>query len=98
MRYNNPIVTICQVPEQDGNQPYTKTHVLFQSTGATQISGVNNLPSAGLYATTKKWGKGHTKRVWGIEQNEGRETYLSQYWDVDNVDPIVSITSVHYIC
>ena len=36
--------------------------------------------------------------MWGIEQNEGWETYLSQYWAVDNVDHMISIASVQYIC
>mmetsp|Transcript_19746 Transcript_19746/g.42879 ORF Transcript_19746/g.42879 Transcript_19746/m.42879 type:complete len:324 (+) Transcript_19746:1794-2765(+) len=97
MRYENPIVAIQQVPATDVTNAYTKTHVSFQSTGCTNISGVNNLPSAGFYVTIKSRGRGKNKRSWGIEQNEGRATYLSQYYAVDNVDHMISIAMVRYI-
>ena len=97
MRYENPIVAIQQIQAADSTKAYTKTHVSFQSTGCTNISGVNNLPSAGLYVTTKSRGMGINKRFWGIEQNEGRETYLSQYFAIDNVDHMISIAQVRYI-
>mmetsp|Transcript_12411 Transcript_12411/g.26936 ORF Transcript_12411/g.26936 Transcript_12411/m.26936 type:complete len:326 (+) Transcript_12411:1665-2642(+) len=98
MRYENPIIAIKQVQATDTAKAYTKTHVSFQSTGCTNISGVNNLPSAGLYVTKRERGRGNNKRVWGIEQNEGRETYLSQYYAVDNVDHMISIAIIRYIC
>ena len=72
-RYEPPIVAIKQVealpPTDDGTatKAYTQTIVSFQSTGATNISGVNNLPSCQLYVTTKSRGSGDEKRVWGIE-------------------------------
>ena len=51
------IVAVRQVPAREKNgkatKPYTKTMVSFQSTGATNISGVNNLPLADLYVTVK---------------------------------------------
>jgi hypothetical protein len=53
---------------------YTRTLVSFQLTGATNICGVNNLPSVTNYVSKKVRGKGKTKRNWGIEQNEARET------------------------
>jgi len=63
MRFMQPIVAIKQVGETTPTAPvtagvaptkaYTKTLVSFQSTGATNISGVNNLPSAGLYVSVK---------------------------------------------
>ena len=56
MRFMQPIVAIKQVEETNDQHPtkaYTKTLVSFQSTGATNISGVNNLPSAGLYVSVK---------------------------------------------
>ena len=98
MRYEIPIVAICQVPPTDDQKAYTKIHVSFHSTGKTNICGVNNLSSAALYVTTKQRGKGSQKRTWGIEQNEARQTYLSQYFAVDNVDHMVSIESINYIC
>ena len=49
----NPIVVVRQVPATEDKKAYTKTHVSFQSMGATNISGVNNLPSAGLYVTKR---------------------------------------------
>jgi len=97
MRYENPIIAIKQVEATETTKAYTKTHVSFQSTGCTNISGVNNLPSAGLYVTQKSRGKGSNKRVWGIEQNEGRQTYLSQYYAVDNTDHMISNAMIGYI-
>ena len=76
---------------------YTQTLVSFQSTGATNISGVNNLPSAQLYVTTKSRGRGDEKRTWGIEQNEGRQTYLGHYFAVDNVDHMIKIAMIRFI-
>ena len=84
-RYEMPIVAIKQQPAVGGsNKAYTKTLVSFQSTGATNICGVNNLPSVTNYVSQKVRGKGKTKRVWGIEQNEARETYLRHYYGIDN--------------
>ena len=97
IRYENPIVAIKQVKATGDEKAYTKTHVSFQSTGATNISGVNNLPSCGLYVTAKSRGQGSHKRTWGIEQNEGRHTYLSTYFGLDNVDHIISMAMIRYI-
>jgi hypothetical protein len=71
MCYALPIVAIKQQPAMSGStKAYTRTLVSFQSTGATNICGVNNLPSVTNYVSKKVRGKGKTKRVWGIEQNE----------------------------
>jgi hypothetical protein len=57
MRFEKPIVVVKQVPAGElgsvATKPYTKTLVLFQSTGATNISGVNSLPLVNLYITVK---------------------------------------------
>jgi hypothetical protein len=59
-----PIVAIKQQPAVGGsNKAYTKTLVSFQSTGATNIGGVNNLPLVTNYVSKKVRGKGKTKRV-----------------------------------
>ncbi len=93
MCFQNPIVAIKQVPTRgDGEattKPYTKTMVLFQSTGATNICGINNFPSADLRVTVKTRGKGPARRVWGIEQNKARATYLGHYYGVDNVNHMI---------
>jgi hypothetical protein len=103
MRYEKPIVAIKQVAAKmvennaaASHKAYTKTLVSFQSTGATNICGVNNLPSADLYVTVKARGKGPNKRLWGIEQNEARQTYLGHYYGVDNVDHMVKNAKVRY--
>ena len=44
MRYENPIV-LRQVEATNEEMAYTENIVSFQSTGPTDISGVNNLPS-----------------------------------------------------
>jgi hypothetical protein len=76
---------------------FTKSIISFQSTGATNISGVNNLLSVRLYSSIKSRGKGDDKRVWGIEQNEARDLYLSTYWGVDNTDHMIKNTGLRYI-
>jgi hypothetical protein len=45
MRFEQPIVAIKQCKETEETKAYTKTFVSFQSTGGTNIIGVNNLPS-----------------------------------------------------
>jgi hypothetical protein len=95
MRFEKPIIAVKQVPagKKGGKatKPYTKTLVSFQSTGTTNISGVNNLPSANLYVTVKSRGKKPNQRHWGIEQNEARQTYLGYYYGVDNVDHMIKM-------
>ncbi len=71
--------------------------VLFQSTDATNICGVNNLPLVSLYVAKRVRGKGPSKRIWGIKQNKVRETYLRHYYGIDNVDHMIKNTSNHYI-
>ncbi|KAL7528119.1 hypothetical protein ACHAXR_005384 [Thalassiosira sp. AJA248-18] len=97
MKYENPIFAVKEEQATPTTTAFTKTHVSFQSTGATNISGVNNLPSLSLYVTTKERGRGSKKRVWGIEQNEGRDTYLQHYYGIDNVDHMIKIAMIRYI-
>jgi hypothetical protein len=99
MRFENPVVAIQQCKEQDDKKAYTKTFVSFQSTSGTNIIGVNNLPSVKLYVTQKERGrkKDGSKRVYGIEQNEARETYLNHYYGLDNADHMIKNTGNRYI-
>jgi hypothetical protein len=85
MRYENPIVGVRQVKATKVSKAYTKNIVSFQSTGPTNISGVNNLPSLQLYVTKRVRGRGK-KRVWAIKQNEAQETYLNHYFEMDVAD------------
>jgi hypothetical protein len=55
---------------------------------------VNNLPSVTNYVSKKVRGKRKTKRVWGIEQNEARETYLRHYYGIDNLDHMIKILAI----
>ena len=97
MRYQNPIFARKQVQANKGKKAYTRTLVSFQSTGATNISGVNNLPSIGLYVKPKCRGRGEGKRWWGIEMNEARALYLGYYFGVDNIDHMISNSSIRFI-
>ena len=38
------------------------------------------------------------KLVWGIEQNEVRDTYLRHYYGIDNLDHITQNTNNHILC
>ena len=96
MRFAQPIVAIKKVEETDDSKAYTRTFVSFQSTGATNISGVNNLPSCSLSVNRPERGIGDNKRTWGIEWNEARSLYLKTYWAVDNVDHMIKNAALHY--
>ena len=95
MRFGNPIFARKQVTGSCNK--YTKTFVSFQSTGATNISGVNNLPSLHLCGVTKTRGSGANKREWAIEWNEARGTYLSTYWAVDNLDHMIKNCGIRFV-
>lgn len=98
MRFGKPIVAISNVISPNlETKDYTKTLVSFQSTGATNISGVNNLPSCYLSVAQKCRGAGDQKRVWGIEMNEARAIYLNTYYAVDNVDHMIKNASMRFI-
>jgi len=99
MRFENPIVAIKQSPATEEVKAYTKTFVSFQSTGGTNIIGVNNLPSCQLYIHPRTRGKNssNSKLVWGIEQNEARETYLTHYYGLDNADHMIKNTGNQFI-
>jgi hypothetical protein len=92
-----PIVAIKQQPAVEESKAYTKTLVSFQSMVAINICGVNNLPLVTNYVSKKVRGKGKTKRVWGIEQNEVQETYLRHYYGINNLDHMIKNTSIQYI-
>ncbi len=58
-----PIVAIKQQSAVEESKAYTKTLASFQSSGATNICGVNNLLLVTNYVSKKVRGKGKTKRV-----------------------------------
>lgn len=97
MRFEMPIVAVKQVPARGSNKAYTKTLVSFQSTGATNILGVNNLPSVSLYVKGKERGSKNNKHVWGTEFNEARETYLNHYNAIDVADHMIKNAGCKYI-
>ena len=97
MQFQNPVTAVKQVPAAGADKAYTKMLVSFQSTGATNIAGVNNLPSCQLYVSKKDRGKREDKLVWGIEQNEGRETYLGHYFGVHLADHMIQNANIRYI-
>lgn len=97
-RFQNPITVIKKFAAAGNKKAFYLSGVSFQSTGPTNIFGVNNLPSVSLYVTVKGRGIGATKRLWGIEQNEARQIYLGTYFGVDNVDHMIKIAKIRYIC
>jgi len=104
MRFGNPIVAIKEVPALEENKEegikeakaYTKTLVSFQSTGPTNIAGVNNLSSCELYVKKKDRGRKDNKYVWAIEQNEARETYLGHYFGIDIADHMIKNAQIKF--
>jgi hypothetical protein len=97
MSYENPIVAVRQVEAKNEEMAYTENIVSFQSTGRTNISGVNNLPSLQLFVKQRERGRGADKRVWAIEQNEAHETYLNHYYGMDVANHMIKNTANKYI-
>jgi hypothetical protein len=52
-RFEQPIFAVQRKQAKDDMKPYTRTMVSFQSTGATNIAGVNNLLSLTLFVQPK---------------------------------------------
>ena len=96
-RYENPILAVKHFEATPTTKAYTRCIVSFQSTGATNIEMTNSLPSLTLYVKTKSRGKGANKRDWGIEMNEGRDTYLGFYYGIDNIDHMLKNAGVKFI-
>jgi hypothetical protein len=71
-------------------------HVLFQSTGGTNITSVNALSLVELYKHEQHKGRGNQKGTWGIEMNEARETYLKTYCAIDKMDQMLLGWDVKY--
>ena len=47
--------------------------------------------------TKRERGKGAYIRVWGIEQNEARETFLNYYYGIDVANYMIKNTANKYI-
>ena len=97
MKYQQPIVAVKQVPATETTKAYTKTFVSFQSTGSTNIAGVNNLPELSLYVCEKSRGRKGQQRKWGVEMNQAREIYLKHYSGVDSADHMIQNTGIRYV-
>jgi hypothetical protein len=63
-RFEQPILALKHVPVQGNNKAYTRTMVSFQSTAATNLSGVNNLSSLTLCVQPKYRGNKTNKLAW----------------------------------
>jgi hypothetical protein len=95
--FEQPIFAVKRVEKDNDKKAYTKTFVSFQSTGVTNISGVNNLLSLTLYVQPQYMGTEKNKFAWATEQNEGREIYLSHYHGVDSKDHMINMTGNRFV-
>jgi hypothetical protein len=95
--FEQPIFAVKRVEKDNDKKAYTKTFVSFQSTSATNISGVNNLLSLKLYIQPKFRGAKKNTFAWATEQNEGREIYPSHYHGVDSMDHMVNTTGNRFV-
>ena len=97
-RFEQPIVAVKHVStnQDTGSRAYTLTHCTFQSTGGTNISGVNALCEVGLYVRERNRGRGENKRRWAIEMNKARDTYLKTYSAVDKIDQTLLNYNINY--
>ena len=91
-RFLQPVVAI----KEDKDELYRRVHCSFQSTSSCNISTVNALNECKLYTEARQRGSNISKRVWGIEMNEARRTYLSNYFRVDVMDHMIKNANVTY--
>jgi len=96
-RFEQPIMAVKHIARSGTDKAYTRTLVSFQSTGATNFTGVNNLMSLSLYVQPKFRGAKNHKLAWATEQNEAREIYLNHYHGVDSMDHMIKNTGNRYI-
>jgi len=93
-RYQHPVVAIKPAEEHNDNSLYQ--FISFQSTGACNFIGVNSLNNCNLYVTPKERGRKEFKRHWAIENNEGRQLYLSSYGAIDRMDHYIKNCCMGY--
>ena len=91
-RFLQPVVAIKECK----NELYRRVHCSFQSTSSCNISTVNALNECKLYTEARQRGSNISKRVWGIEMNEARRTYLSNYFRVDVMDHLIKNVNLAY--
>ena len=60
--FEQPIIAVKRVPENQRCKGYILTHVLFQLMGGTNISSVNALSEVGLYVRECNKERGDQKR------------------------------------
>ena len=72
-------------------------HVTFQSTGATNIQGVNIFNEMNRFVRKKERGQGKNKRKWVIEMNEARQLYLSSSGRIDTIDAAINRCNYDYV-
>ena len=75
---------------------YQRVHCSFQSTSSCNIFTVNALSECKLYVEARKRGSNKSKRVWVIEMNQARRTYLSNYFRIDVMDYLIKNTNLAY--
>ena len=96
-QYEQLIVAVERVNSMPTTQAYTKVITSFQSTGTTNFTSVNSLPSCHLFVSKKEWGQGNDKQVWAIEYHKARQLYLSAYWAVDAADKMINFVATSII-
>jgi len=93
-RFAQPIIAVKDV-EKDGKK-YQRVHVSFQSTSSCNISTVNALNEVYNFVELRERGKGISKRLWVIEMNHARRTYLSTYNGIDVLDHLIKNARLFY--
>lgn len=96
-RFEQPIIAVKHVTGKAPDKSYTRTLVSFQSTGATTLTGVNNLTSLRLYVQPKFRRRAGNKFAWATEQNEAREIYRNHYHGNDSADQMIKNTGNRFI-
>ncbi len=87
-RYEQPIVAVKTV-NLPNREPFCIVHILFQSTGSTNITVANALDEFQLYVREKNKGQERSKKVWAIEMNESQDLYLKLYDGFDKINQLL---------
>ena len=89
--FEQPDIAVKEVkfPPALEKKSYMFVHILFQSTGSTNITTINTIDQVELYVAKRERGQGGAKQIWIIKMKEAREFYLKIYGGVDKLDQML---------
>ena len=95
-RFFQPVVATKDFDATNTTKAYQRVHISFQSTSSCNFTTVNSLNMCKLGLEKREQGRGHGKRVWGIEMNHARKLYLNTYYRIDVIDHLIKNCRMYY--